>query len=73
MLFGTRIGVKTEETTQIREVRSGASYLCQSDLRTYFGFGMAEKAEIEIEWPSGAKQSFGPVRSNQILLIEEKD
>ena len=49
MLFGTRIGVKTEETTQIREVRSGASYLCQSDLRAYFGFGMAEKAEIEIE------------------------
>ena len=71
--IGARVRVKTEETTQIREVRSGASYLCQSDLRAYFGLGMAEKAEIEIEWPSGAKQSFGPVRSNQILLIEEKD
>jgi hypothetical protein len=38
---------------QTDEVRSGGSYISQSDLRVHFGLGPATEAEIEIHWPSG--------------------
>ena len=38
------------------EVRSGGSYLSQSDLCLHFGLGEARKVElIEIEWPIADK------------------
>jgi len=71
--IGTRIRVRTAETIQIREIRSGGSYLCQSDLRAYFGLGAAQMAEIDIQWPSGLRQSFHKVESNQLLVVEEEN
>ena len=39
---------------QFNEVRSGASYLSQNDLRPHFGLGAADNMDIvEILWPSG--------------------
>ena len=39
---------------QTAEVRSGGSYLSQSDLRLHFGLGGAVKVDkIEIAWPGG--------------------
>ena len=36
------------------EVRSGSSYISNSDMRVHFGLGKADKIEsIEIRWPSG--------------------
>ena len=71
--IGTRIRLKTEESTQIREIRSGSSYLSQSDLRAYFGLGTAKTADIEIEWPSGNQKILHSVQPNQILVIKEID
>jgi hypothetical protein len=35
-------------------VRSGGSYLSQSDFRVHFGLGTAAKIDsVEIRWPSG--------------------
>ena len=71
--IGTRIRVRTAETIQIWEIRSGGSYLCQSDLRAYFGLGAAQMAEIDIQWPSELRQSFHKVQSNQLLVVEEEN
>jgi enediyne biosynthesis protein E4 len=45
-------------------VHSGSSYCAQSDLAATFGLRKDTSASIEIEWPSGNKQSIGNVGSN---------
>ena len=57
---------------QVEEVRSGGSYLSQSDLRPHFGLGEARRVEkIEIAWPSGCRQTLRNLRVNQIVTIRE--
>ncbi|MFZ3341492.1 MAG: CRTAC1 family protein [Terriglobales bacterium] len=44
----------TADFEQTQEVRSGGSYISQSDFRLHFGLGQSAKASlIEIRWPSG--------------------
>jgi hypothetical protein len=57
---------------QIDEVRSGGSYLSQSDLRLHFGLGAVRQVErIEISWPSGTHQILDNLAADQIVSIEE--
>ncbi len=56
---------------QMDEVRSGGSYISQNDLRIHFGLGKAEKADIEIHWPSGVVDKLSAVPANQILTVRE--
>ncbi len=57
---------------QIDEVRSGGSYISQSDLRIHFGLGKADKAEmIEIRWPSGQVDTLKDIKANQLIVVEE--
>jgi hypothetical protein len=70
--IGARVEVKTGERIQTQEVRSGGSYLSQSDLRLHFGLGPAGAADqITVSWPSGRRQSLKAVRANQIQTIKE--
>jgi hypothetical protein len=56
----------------VEEVRSGGSYLSQSDLRLHFGLrDQATVDLIEIFWPSGAVDRLRKVETNQFLRIEE--
>jgi hypothetical protein len=52
-------------------VRSGTSYCSQSDLALTFGLGPDTAANLEVVWPSGAKQQFKNVAANQRVLIDE--
>ena len=56
---------------QMDEVRSGGSYLSQSDLRIHFGLGSATSADLEIHWPSGVVDKLKDVKAKQILRLEE--
>jgi len=57
---------------QIDEVRSGGSYISQSDLRIHFGLGKAEKVDLlEIRWPSGQVDTLKEVKPNQLVVVEE--
>jgi hypothetical protein len=48
--------------TQRRVVRTGGSYLSQSELTLTFGLGTAPQAErVEVTWPDGSKQDLGPL------------
>ncbi len=54
LALGARVKITAGGMTQIDEVRSGGSYLSQSDLRIHFGLGSAAKIDaVEIRWPSG--------------------
>ena len=57
---------------QLREVKSGSSYLCQSDMRLHFGLGKASiVTRIEIRWPSGLDDTFEGIAPNQFLEVRE--
>lgn len=59
---------------QLREVKSGSSYLCQSDMRLHFGLGQASMVtRIEIRWHSGLEETFEGIKPNQFLEIREGD
>jgi hypothetical protein len=71
--IGARVRVTAGTLVQIDEVRSGGSYLSQSDLRLHFGLGAALKVDqVEIIWPGGAKQVETDLRSDRILTIRER-
>lgn len=70
--IGARVTLKAGALTQIREVKSGGSYLSQSDLRVHFGLGEAAKIdELRIRWPSGRTQIERDVRPNRIVTVRE--
>jgi hypothetical protein len=57
--------------TQRRMVRSGSSYLSQSDLRPNFGLGSQLAADIEIRWPSGTVDRLHSVPADHIWTVQE--
>ena len=53
--IGAVVRLSTPDGTQSRMVKTGSSYLSQSELALTFGIGRREKADrVVIEWPSGA-------------------
>ena len=55
----------------VDEVRSGGSYLSQSDLRVHFGLGKAKRAAIEVRWPSGRVDKIDDVTANRVVTVRE--
>src|SRR5579883_2288074 len=51
--IGARVRCRAGGHTQMQEVRSGGSYLSQSDMRLHFGLGDAKECALEIRWPGG--------------------
>jgi hypothetical protein len=66
--FGARVQVNG----QIRFATATGSYLSSNDKRLHFGLGSAEKADIEILWPSGMHQVLKNVNANQFVSIVEE-
>jgi hypothetical protein len=55
-------------------VKSGSSYLSQSELPVTFGLGKPEEgktANLEIVWPSGQKDSIPNIKPNQLITVKE--
>lgn len=69
--IGARVYCTAGGKRQMDEVRSGGSYLSQSDLRLHFGLGAAETADLEIAWPGGTVDRIRGVKVNQILSVVE--
>ncbi len=52
--IGARVTLEAGGRRQVREVRSGGSYLSQNDLRAYFGLGShAGSVDVEVRMPGG--------------------
>ena len=70
--IGARIRVTAGARTLRRDVKAGSSYLSQNDLRAHFGLGEATRADrVEVQWPSGARDTIPAVDADQIITIEE--
>lgn len=70
--IGAVVRLESASGKQWQTVHSGSSYCSQSDLALTFGLGNdATIAAVEITWPSGAKQRFTNVPSNQFVTITE--
>ncbi len=70
--IGARVICKPQgEHEQSDEVRSGGSYISQSDLRVHFGLGKAVTADIEVRWPSGQVDKLSAVKANQVVTVTE--
>jgi hypothetical protein len=56
---------------QAQPVTSQASFYSANDLRLHFGLGSAESADLEVRWPSGARESFTKIAANRLVTIQE--
>jgi enediyne biosynthesis protein E4 len=71
--IGARVRVTAGGLVQTEEVRSGGSYLSQSDLRLHFGLGGAVQVDkVEINWPSGGKQVESAIATDRLIAIRER-
>ncbi|HEV2765605.1 MAG TPA: CRTAC1 family protein [Pyrinomonadaceae bacterium] len=69
---GARVRVVSGDLSQKDEVRSGDSYLSQSDLRLHFGLEKRAKVDlIEVRWPSGATDRVTSAKVNHVITIKE--
>jgi len=73
--IGAKITVTTREGLHLfKMVKSGSSYLSQSELPVTFGLGKPRANKVvslDIIWPSGKKESIRNVQPNQFLTLEE--
>jgi hypothetical protein len=73
------IGAKVTATTNkgmrlFAMVKTGSSYLSQSELPVTFGLGKPEDGKsvgLEIVWPSGQKDSIRDIKPNQFITVKE--
>lgn len=69
--IGARVTLTANGQTQMDEVRSGGSFMSQSDFRLHFGLGKATVANLAVRWLDGKTESFSKVDAGQIVTIEE--
>jgi hypothetical protein len=77
-LHGTRsnrdgYGARVSVNGQTRFANSASSYCCASDKRLHFGLGTAQKANVEVLWPSGTKQVLPDASVDQFLEVREPE
>ncbi len=71
--IGAKILLKTEETTQGREIYAGESYMSANSFIAEFGLGKALQVKIlQITWPNGKTQMLENISVNQKIEITQK-
>ena len=70
--LGAVVRVTSASGAQWQMVHSGSSYASQSELTLTFGLATDEQVlTLEVNWPSGALQTFEEVGRNQVVVINE--
>jgi hypothetical protein len=70
--IGARATVRVGTVSASRMVRTGSSYLSQSELPLTFGLGSAAKADdVTIVWPSGRRDALGALDGGQEYTVTE--
>ena len=72
--IGARVTLDAAGGKQVREIRSGGSYLSQSDLRAYFGLGDdARPVSVEVRMPGGHRWRWRDLASDRLHVLELSD
>ena len=70
--IGTKVKITTAHGSQYNEVTTAVGYNSSSDKRVHFGLGDAAMIDtIELEWPTGLKQTLSNVKADQVLTVRE--
>jgi hypothetical protein len=70
--IGTVVRVASGNDKQQKMLRSGSSYLSQSELVLTFGLGAQTRADtVEIQWPSGQVDKLSNINAGQTVTVEE--
>jgi len=70
--IGAVVRVSSGSDKQWKMLRSGSSYLSQSELVLTFGLGTRTKADsVEIQWPSGQVDRLANMATGQTVTIQE--
>ncbi len=70
--IGARVRARIGSTWQSRMVRTGSSYLSQSELPLTFGLGAARALdEVVVEWPSGVRDRIGTLNAGRAIVVTE--
>jgi hypothetical protein len=71
--IGARVTVRSGGITQVNHVTTSTGYACSSELAVHFGLGQSSKADsVEIEWPSGLRQTLTNVAADSFLTVRER-
>ncbi len=67
-----RLSSNNNQDRQMKMLRSGSSYLSQSELVLTFGIAAQSKADsIEIQWPSGQIDKLSNINAGQTVTVQE--
>jgi hypothetical protein len=70
--YGAEVTVTAAGRARKALVNPGYSYASSNDPRAHFGLGDADRIDsIDVLWPDGTQESFGPAPADQILVIKK--
>jgi enediyne biosynthesis protein E4 len=70
--IGAVVRVSSGADHQSKMLKSGSSYLSQSELVLTFGLGASAKADlVEVQWPSGHTDKLSNVAGGQTVTVQE--
>jgi hypothetical protein len=70
--IGAIVKIVSTKGVQCATVSTAGSYLSSSDKRLHFGLGQDSVVKsVEIQWPSGIRQTLQNIRGDQILQVDE--
>jgi hypothetical protein len=70
--IGARISVRSGGMEQVNRVTTSTGYACSSEATVHFGLGRGTQADsVEIEWPSGARQTLANVPAGSYVTLRE--
>jgi hypothetical protein len=69
--IGAKLTLKTDKHVLVRHCKGGYSYLSSSEPLLHWGIPKNEQIEsLEIQWPSGKKQTVTPERNQALHIVE---
>jgi hypothetical protein len=72
LALNARVRVTTGKQQQLYEVRSGGSYLSQSELAVHVGLGPATSIDqLEVLWSDGTSQSFTNIHADHFYNLKQ--
>ena len=69
--IGAQVIASYGQRKQAQAVLAQSSYLSVNDPRLHFGLGPETSADLEVRWPSGARESILKVAADQLVTIRE--
>jgi hypothetical protein len=70
--IGAKITLKAGARIFVDEVRSGSSFISNSDIRVHFGLGAVTRVDsVQVRWPSGMLERFEDLPVDSIHTLKE--